>query len=372
VRELADQLDRWRRGGRRFAFGRVVSTEGSAPLPVGATLAVDSSGVVAGSVSGGCIDSAVVDACLGLLSGPGEPTVLRFTDGDPELGVSLVCGGSVDVLIDRRLPQGWSSLLDAWRSSRPVALVTVVDQRATTATSLGASVVAVPTEGGPWRAVGSLGDPALDVDAAAAAGRSQLAHEVCTVSSAAEPGTDVSVLVERFAGRPRLVIAGAAEYAASLARVGRHLGRTVIVCDPRPPFADRSRFPDADAVVCAWPDRYVRSLVPPLGEQDAVCVVTHDSRIDVPTLAAALGSGAGYIGALGSRRTTARRLARLADLGFDGDALGRLHAPVGLDIGATTPAETAVAIAAELIATAAPGPTGRPLAQLGGPIHRRR
>jgi xanthine dehydrogenase accessory factor len=218
---------------------------------------------------------------------------------------------------------------------------------------------------------GSLGDADLDRvvarDALAelAAGKTAVRHYGLRGEARRR---DLSVLVESFAPPPRLIVFGAVDFTTALTRVAKILGYRVTVCDARAVFATPQRFPEADEVVVDWPDRHLAAVAPSLGARDAVCVLTHDHKFDVPAIAAALRTDVGYLGAMGSRRTHAERLARLRQAGVEDDQLGRLMAPIGLDIGARTPEETAISICAEIIACR----TGRPapfLARRDGPIH---
>jgi xanthine dehydrogenase accessory factor len=179
----------------------------------------------------------------------------------------------------------------------------------------------------------------------------------------------VAVFIEAFAPPPRMVIFGAVDFTAALARAAKTLGYRVTVCDARPVFATPARFPMADEVVVDWPDRHLAEVGDSLGSRDAVCVLTHDPKFDVPAIVAALGTGAGYLGAMGSRRTHAERVARLREAGVDDAGMARVMAPIGLDIGARTPEETAISVCAEIIAlrTGKPAPSRRDTA---GPIHR--
>ena len=184
---------------------------------------------------------------------------------------------------------------------------------------------------------------------------------------------EVAVFIEAFAPPPLMVIFGAVDFTAALAKVAKVLGYRVVVCDARPVFATEARFPDADEVVVSWPDRYLRSISDQLGPRDAVCVLTHDPKFDVPAIVAALSTRVGYLGAMGSRRTHAERSQRLVQEGVSEADLARVMGPIGLDIGARTPEETAVSICAEIIALRVGGPRGRPLSSLrdaAGPIHR--
>lgn len=182
---------------------------------------------------------------------------------------------------------------------------------------------------------------------------------------------DVAVFIEAFVPPPRMVIFGAVDFSAALARLAKILGYRVTVCDARATFATTKRFPMADEVVVDWPDRLLASIGPLLTSRDAVCILTHDPKFDVPAVMGALGTSVGYIGAMGSRRTTADRARRLRDAGVDDAGLRRVMAPMGLDIGARTPEETAVSICAEIVALRSGGGTGSQLREVDGPIHRR-
>jgi xanthine dehydrogenase accessory factor len=220
--------------------------------------------------------------------------------------------------------------------------------------------------------LGSLGDPDLDrVVARDALG--ELAAGLTATRHYGPKGEarqqDVTVFVESFAPPPRMVIFGAVDFTAALVKVAKILGYRVTVCDARPVFATHQRFPQADEVVADWPDRHLAKVGADLGQRDAVCVLTHDPKFDVPAIVAALATAVGYLGAMGSRRTHADRVARLREAGVDDAGLARVMAPIGVDIGARTPEETAVSICAEIIALRT-GRTGVPsLRDASGPIH---
>ncbi len=260
-------------------------------------------------------------------------------------------------------PPSISELLRAaLRDGRPVALATVVE-----GPGLGAKLLL----DGDGRVVGSLGHPDLDRVVARDA-QGELAQGRTVVRHYGERGeavaTTVSVFVESFTSPPRMVIFGAVDFTAALVRVAKVLGFHVTVCDAREVFATRARFPEADEVVVDWPDRHLRDVGEGLGPPDAVCVLTHDAKFDVPALVEALATRAGYIGALGSRRTHMDRVERLREAGVDDAGLERIMSPIGLDIGARTPEETAISICAEIIARR----TGRSAGSLRdghGPIH---
>jgi xanthine dehydrogenase accessory factor len=262
----------------------------------------------------------------------------------------------------------YEHLQRALRASEPAALATVIEGPTD---RLGNKLLVQP--GLP--AIGSLGDPDLDRVAARdalgelEAGRTGTRHYGLEGQARQE---DVAVFIESFASPPRMVIFGAVDFTAALARVAKLLGYRVIVCDARPVFATRSRFPMADEVVVDWPDRYLAAVGSELGRRDAVCVLTHDPKFDVPAVMAALATRVGYLGAMGSRKTHADRLMRLREAGaLEGPGgLERLNSPIGLDLGARTPEETAVSICAEIIALRT-GHRAPSLRDQEGPIHPR-
>ncbi len=384
MREILATVDGWRAGGRRVALGRVIDLEGSGPRDAGAAMAVSEDGEVAGSVSGGCVEGAVVAEALdllgvarpdlGLVEGasehePGTPRIVTFGYSDEDaFAVGLTCGGTVRLFLeplDRPggLGEVWDPLAAAIRERRPVAVATIVD-----GPGLGRSLLVTP-DGDPLGTMGDAGrDHAVVRDAHGELGvaRSGLRHYG---SRGEADEAAVTVFVESFAPPPQMLVFGAVDFTAALTRVARTLGYRVTVCDAREVFATAERFPEAHEVVVDWPHRLLERVGPTLGPGDAVCVLTHDAKFDVPAIRAALATGVGYIGVMGSRRTHERRLVRLAEEGVTDPAdLDRLHSPIGLDIGARTPEETGVAIVAEIIALR----SGRPAPHLRdttGPIH---
>jgi xanthine dehydrogenase accessory factor len=257
----------------------------------------------------------------------------------------------------------YERLAAAIRAEEPVALATVI-----AGPGAGGKLLVQP--GQP--PVGSLGDPDLDrVVARDALG--ELAAGTTAVRHYGEHGEAreavVAVFVESFAPPPRMLVFGAVDFTAALVRIGKVLGYRVTVCDAREVFATRARFPQADEVVVDWPDRLLGRVGSELTPRDAVCVLTHDAKFDVPALVAALTTDVGYIGAMGSRRTHADRIARLVEAGVDEAGLSRIRAPIGLDLGARTPEETAVSICAEIIAHRTGRADARPLRDTDGPIH---
>jgi xanthine dehydrogenase accessory factor len=256
----------------------------------------------------------------------------------------------------------YERLRDALRESRPIALVTVVS-----GPHVGGKLLVEPGAA----AVGTLGDPNLDrVVARDAAG--ELEAGLTSTRHYGEHGEAreraVSVFIESFVRPPRMIIFGAVDFTAALARSAKLLGYNVTVCDARSVFATRARFPMADAVVNDWPDRHLAQVGSELGPRDAVCVLTHDAKFDVPALVAACGTAVGYIGAMGSRVTHDKRIVRLREAGLDDDDIARVMSPIGLDLGARTPEETAVSICAEIISHRT-GRAAPSLRDATGPIH---
>jgi xanthine dehydrogenase accessory factor len=256
----------------------------------------------------------------------------------------------------------FTALRDALRADAPVALATVVE-----GPDPGAKLLVRPGH----EPLGSLGDAELDRVVARDA-RGELEAGLTGTRHYGFHGEarqrDVSVFIESFAPSPRMVIFGAVDFTAALVRVAKVLGYLVTVCDARPAFATAARFPQADEVVVDWPDRYLAAVGRDLGPRDAVCVLTHDPKFDVPAIVAALRTRCGYLGAMGSRRTHADRVARLKEAGVGDDELARVMGPIGLAIGARTPEETAVSICAEIIALRT-GERAPSLRDSDGPIH---
>ncbi len=378
MREVGADIERWRRAGQRVALARVVGLEGSGPRDPGATMAVSEAGEVAGSVSGGCVEGAVVAEALDAMASGGGARRCTFGYSDDEaFAVGLTCGGTIHVLVEPDLPPLYDELRQAVAADEPVALATVVGVGGDQAEERPADVAApqlgdsllVHADG---RCEGGFDPPQMadvirrDAQGALDTGLSTTRHYGWNGEARKRA---VEVFIEVFAPPPWMVIFGAVDFTAALARVAKVLGYRVTVCDARKAFATPVRFPMADEVVVDWPDRYLAAQSGRLGPRDAICVLTHDPKFDVPAILGALASDVGYIGAMGSRRTHAERSERLRQAGVDADGLGRVMAPIGLDIGARTPEETAVAICAEIIAVRS-GRIGGPLRDGTGPIHR--
>lgn len=406
MREVLDDIERWQAGGHRVALARVVGVVGSGPRDPGAAMAVNEDGEVAGSVSGGCVEGAVVSEALEVLAS-GEPRLCTFGYSDDEaFSVGLTCGGTIRIFVEpstdakaRRMIGAFGIVRDCLRAGEPVALATVVELSgsgpapaatqgavgaggagATAGVGAGAAVppAALPVLGAKvvvrsgTDPLGSLGEPDLDQ----AVVRDALGALETGLNAIRHYGahgearhTDLTVFLEVFAPPRRMVIFGAVDFTAALVRVAKVLGYRVTVCDARPVFATAARFPEADEVVVDWPHRYLAKVADRLGPRDAVCVLTHDHKFDVPAIVAALDTRVGYLGAMGSRRTHAGRVERLRAEGVDDARLAHIMAPIGIDIGARTPEETAVAICAEIISLRA----GVPVSSLrdgSGPIHQ--
>jgi xanthine dehydrogenase accessory factor len=371
VRGVLDDLRRWWDAGEPVGMATVVGTWHSAPRPPGAVMLVGPDGSAVGSVSGGCVEGAVYDLAKDVTAS-GEPLLQRYGVSDEDaFSVGLTCGGIIDVFVERVDPAGFPELgtvADAIATGTPVAVVTCVAAGDDPQHRLGRRLV-VWTD----RTDGTLGSGRLDAAAAddarglLATGRSGTLRYGY---DGQRRGDELTLFVASYAPKPRMIVFGAIDFAAAVARIGSFLGYHVTVCDARPIFATSRRFPDADDVVVEWPHRYLQREADSgrLDERTVVCVLTHDPKFDGPLLEVALRLPLAYVGAMGSRRTHDERLAWLREAGVGDEDLARLSSPVGLDLGARTPEETAVSIAAEIIAMRWGGDGGR-LGEREGPIH---
>jgi xanthine dehydrogenase accessory factor len=366
---LAELLAIWR-AGATAGLGTVVRTFHSAPRPPGASMLVAPDGSVSGSVSGGCVEGAVYESATEVAQS-GTPRLERYgvSDGDA-FAVGLTCGGIIDIFVEsisRATFPDLDEVADDVGNHRAVAVATVIAHPDTQ--WIGRRLVIRPES-----VAGSLGsaraDAAVTDDARGllAVGRSDVLNYG---PDGQRLGDGMEVFVSSYAPRPRMLVFGAIDFAAALAQQGSFLGYRVTVCDARPVFATRARFPTADEVVVDWPHRYLAAQVESgtVDESTVICVLTHDPKFDVPVLELALRMPRiGYVGAMGSRRTHDDRLARLRATGLTEAELTKLSSPIGLDLGARTPEETAVSIAADIIARRWGG-GGRPLAEIVGRIH---
>jgi xanthine dehydrogenase accessory factor len=324
MRDVLSTLERWVAEGQEIVVATVIERQGSAPRDPGASLAVNERGEVAGSVTGGCVEPAVIREAQEVLAG-GAARIVRYGIADDEaFDVGLSCGGTVAILIFALDPALVAPVAEAVASDRPVAL----------AMPLGDAI-------GEQRLVRSEAELADSVDFAARA--------LLDTGDSAVVQTDAGelVFVESFAPRPAMYVFGAVDHAAALVTVGKFLGYRVTVCDARALFVTEERFPDADELVVDWPDRFLERS--PVDARTAICVLTHDTKFDVPALKAALATPARYIGAMGTVKTRDEREERLRAEGVGEADLARIHAPIGLSIGARTPEEVAIAVAAQLI-----------------------
>ncbi|MGY0464923.1 XdhC family protein [Kitasatospora sp. cg17-2] len=375
MQDIAEQLLAWHTSGRSFAVATVVGVTGSAPRDPGAALAVDADGEAIGSVSGGCVESAVYELCRAAIES-GEPVLERFGYSDEDaFAVGLTCGGILDVFVQPVRP-GADPALDAGialiADGTPVALARVV---AGPAGLLGATVaVTADTHHGLLSPAPSVAAPlersvVAEARAMLDAGRTGRIVLGLDGRPCDEHGQGtVTLFVESYVPAPRMLVFGAIDFAAAVVRIGKFLGYDVTVCDARPVFATERRFPEADRVVVDWPHRYLDTQLDRLDGRTVLCVLTHDAKFDLPLLERALRLPVGYVGAMGSRRTHREREAGLRAAGLTEAEIGRLRSPIGLDLGARTPEETAVSVAAEIVAHRRGG-SCLPLSAGSGPIH---
>ena len=373
MRDVLTELLQWWRAGETIGVGTVVATFESAPRPPGASMLVGPDETAVGSVSGGCVEGAVYELAQDVIES-GVPVLERYGVSDDEaFAVGLTCGGILDVYVEKVSRETFPELEDVAadiEAGSPVAVATVIEHP--DPNWLGRRVVARPDG-----LSGSLGSPRAD-DAIRddALGLLEVGHHATLTygPDGERRGEGMRVFVWAFAPKPRMLVFGAIDFAAAVARVGSFLGYHVTVCDARPVFATSSRFPEADEVVVDWPHRYLEAEreAGRIDGRTVITVLTHDPKFDVPLLEGALRlPDVSYVGAMGSRRTHDDRLARLKEAGLTDDELARLSSPIGLDLGARTPEETAVSIAAEIIAGHWGG-SGEPLTATTGRIHHQR
>jgi xanthine dehydrogenase accessory factor len=363
VQHTASAVAGWLREGRRVAAGLLVEVEGSSPLDVGASMYIDDQGGIEGSITGGCVEGAVAAAAMEMLETGAPPQLVTYGISDELAGtVGLMCGGIVHIFIHELRPEHHEAVLadlQATIDHSPAGLVTLLD-----GDNAGAKLF-VDSQ----RTIGSLGQgELLDKNATREAqglldeGRSSLRD---FGEDGASLGSGLRVYNSIQAEPPRMVVFGAIDFSSALAPLAKGLGYRVTIADPRSAFLKSRRFSAAAETEVGWPDAVLEGVE--LGPRDAVLIFTHDPKLDVPAVQAALKTGAGYIGALGSRNTTADRNRRLRDVGVTDAQIDRIFAPCGLDIGASTVEETAVAVLAEIIAHRA-GRHGMPLREAEGPI----
>jgi xanthine dehydrogenase accessory factor len=350
MRDVLDEVEAWSDRGESVALATVVAVRRSAPRPPGAKMAVAGSGEIAGMVSGGCVEGAVVEVCEEVLGG-GAPRLLHFGIADEEAwDVGLPCGGEIDVWVQRFEQRRFA---DIARAGGRGALVTALD-----GPNAGAALLA-DADGA---VTGSLGDAELDAAAA------EIADEVMWAErSERRTVGEVTLFADAVFPPPRILIFGAVDIAAHLCTLAGASGWRPYVIDPRARFATPERFPDAEEVLAQWPEEALAKLGG-IDRATYVAVLTHDPKLDDAALSLALRSDAAYVGAMGSRRAQEQRRERLHAIGIGDEELERLAAPIGLDLGALTPEETALSILAELVAVRH-GRDGGRLAQARGRIH---
>jgi xanthine dehydrogenase accessory factor len=388
VREVLPELLAWWESGETIGVGTVVATFQSAPRPPGASMLVGPDETAVGSVSGGCVEGAVYELGQSVVES-GMPVLRRYGISDDDaFAVGLTCGGILDVFVEKVSKETFPELGEVAadiQAGRPVAVATIVEHP--DPDKLGRRIVVRPEGIVPdellvsedsrpvnRQGLSSLGSSRMD-DAVHddAIGLLASGHNATLTygPDGERRGEGMRVFVWAFAPKPRMLVFGAIDFAAAVARVGAFLGYHVTVCDARPVFATKSRFPEADEVVVDWPHRYLRA------EQDAgridrrtvIAVLTHDPKFDVPLLEVALRlPEVAYVGAMGSRRTHDDRLERLREAGVTEKEIERLSSPIGLDLGARTPEETAISIAAEIVALQWGG-SGDRLGERDGRIH---
>jgi xanthine dehydrogenase accessory factor len=367
--DIADELHRWVEQGRDFAVATVVAVGGSAPRRPGAALAVDADGTAIGSVSGGCVEGAVYALCQQALQ-DGESVLERFGYSDEDaFAVGLTCGGIIDILVTPvragdPVRTVVAAALEAAAGGRAAALARIVSGPSEL---VGRALVVRPEDVSGYGGFGAHRE--LDRTIAAEARAFLEAGRTGTLEigeQGSRCGAPLTVLVESSVPPPRMIVFGAIDFASALVRVGTFLGYRVTVCDARPVFATEARFPEADETVVEWPHRYLERTE--VDARTVLCVLTHDAKFDVPLLQLALRLPVAYVGAMGSRRTHLARNERLREVGVTELELARLRSPIGLDLGARTPEETALSIAAEIVASRQGG-SGVSLTGAHTPIH---
>ncbi len=369
---LTELMEAWR-SDEVVGVGTVVGTQRSAPRPPGAAMLVMADGSAVGSVSGGCVEGAVYELAETVVA-DGTPVLQRFGFSDEQaFAVGLTCGGIIDIFVEPVSAQtfpGLDRLADDVHEGRPVAIATVIEHP--NPEWVGRRLVVRPEdlEGtlGLERADAAVADDARGLLAAGAS-------QVVTYGPEGERmDTGMRVFVSSFQPAARMIVFGAIDFAAAVARQGKLLGYDVTVCDARPVFATRARFPEADDVVVSWPHHYLQREIEAdrIDRRTVICVLTHDPKFDVPVLDLALRLDGthqpAFVGAMGSRKTHDERVERLREAGLTDEHLARLSSPIGLDLGGRTPEETAVSVAAEIVALRWGG-TGERLTETKDRVH---
>lgn len=365
MHEVLQDVLAWLRGGKKSAVAVVISVERSAPRGPGAALAVNEDGVVAGSVSGGCVEPAVYEEARLILETEVTKKLSYGISDDQAFEVGLTCGGTINLVVFPVGPQlvpVLEALAEALTEELPVALAVTIDG------PQAGSLILI----GQDSTVGGFGSQGLERavtdDALGMLEVGETAVLRYGPDGERRPD-DVGIFIDSFSPRPQLYVFGAIDFAAAVCRIGRFLNYRVTLCDARETFATQARFPDADEVIVKWPHEFLAEAK--VDKRTVICILTHDPKFDVPVLLQALQGPAAYIGAMGSRRTDRERRRQLRESGVSEEALSRLSSPIGLDIGSTTPEEVAVSIAAEIIAVRH-GASGGRLIDNEGSIHSHR
>jgi xanthine dehydrogenase accessory factor len=352
MRELLDTLDAWHAEGANVGRAVVIRTFGSAPRPEGAVLATTADGRIAGSVSGGCVEGAAAEE-IERARRTGHSRVIRYGISDEQAwDVGLACGGTIDVLVEPTIPAEATDAARASASPKPSGHVVITRLPADSPPTRHGEYL--PGEGSmPESRLradadgtlhGTLGNADADRELATAAAEALLRGTSRTIEIAGR-----QLFLEVFPVRPRLVIVGATEIARALAAIAGSMGYERVVIDARPAFAAPERFPDVERLLNDWPDDAFATI--DLGTNDAVAILSHDPKFDEPAIVEAIRRGARYVGAIGSRKTQADRRSRLNEAGLTDEEIASVHGPIGLDLGGKAPAETALAIMAEIVAS---------------------
>ena len=336
-----NDLNRWIKAGKSIAIGTVTQTWGSAPRGVGSKMGISSDGEISGSVSGGCVEGAVVEASLEVLD-TGIPQLLHFGVADEiAWGVGLACGGKISVFVNRLDPAWYSPLSNAIQQEKPVAAGTIINGESE---QLGRTIVLLEDE----PAYGALGGGLDEVSMQAVRKAFASGQPMRQTIHPGQEEKETEIFIDVILPSPVLVIVGGAHISIALADLARILGFRTVIVDPRRSFGNKVRFPNVDRLVQAWPDEALSEIG--INRSTAVAALTHDPKLDDPALMLALTSQAFYVGALGSKKTQAKRRQRLLEAGLSEAQLDRLHGPIGLDIHAKTPEEIALSIMAEIVA----------------------
>jgi xanthine dehydrogenase accessory factor len=348
VFDILNEIEPWYRSGEEFAIAVVTRTWSSAPRMVGAAMAVSKNGEVIGSVSGGCVEGAVFETCQEVLIDR-KPRLIQYgVSDDNAFAVGLTCGGTIELfvtLVSQNTNPEFNSIFNLVQERTPFSFVTIIESNNESVAIgthwLSTNIASSNAESGP-NLTNTLSRESVGIINSGKSRSLKIGH------NGELNQNDLTVFFNVFSAPPKMLIFGAIDFASALCQLGKFLGYYVVVCDARGLFTTNKRFPTADEVVVDWPHRYLEKN--PVDSRTVICVLTHDAKFDIPALTLALRSNAKYIGAMGSRRTHLDRLQKLRENGLTELELKRLRSPIGIDLNAHTPEETAVSIAAEIIA----------------------